>query len=120
MTRSAILMVLFLLIQPAMGQETYSLRFRPIGKGHESATEFQTRVRINLSRWDQTGLQIVDDLKVMKHHIAFNTTTLEATGNVRGKSRRHIGKSVMSIDGGDEVPDDLQGKSMILLEGEDG
>jgi len=57
---------------------------------------------------------------VMKLHVAFTTNTLETTGKRGGKARRYISKSVMSIDGGEEKPDDLQGKTMILLSGEDG
>lgn len=120
MTRAATTLVLLLLGETVGAQEAFTLRYKPLDKGHVSNTEFQTRVRLNLAKWDETGKQLLDELKVMKLHVAFSTTTLETNGKLGGTSRRHISKSAMSIDGGDEKPDDLQGKTMILVQGRDG
>src|SRR4051812_5510483 len=108
MVRGSCLVVLAGLLAPAVrAQEQYPIRFKLPGKGHESTTEMNTRIRISLGKWDAAGKQVADDLKVVVTKMAYSTLILEEQGATSSRVRRHCGKVVTSIDGGPEQADEL-------------
>ncbi len=106
---------LLLVSNAVRGEEQYQLRMKPRGQGSETALECATRIRLSVVKWDSTGQQIADDLKVMKAKMAYEMTTLEMTSERDLRERRHYSRAVSSIDGGDEQPEPFDGKTLLFI-----
>jgi hypothetical protein len=115
-----IVVLALVFVVPVRGQQQYTIRFKTGGKGHESTTEMNTRVRINVVKWDHNGRQVMDDLRVMVTKMAYATVILEEHGAVASRVKRRCLRAVTSVDGGPEEADELQGTTLILDTKEDG
>ncbi len=112
--RLVLIPLVVLLAGQARGAETYVVRMKPRGAGTQSATEFTSRVRLAVDKYDAQGQPAGDVLRVFSSKMAYETTILQADGGTT-RMRRKYGKVASSVDGGDEHPEPVQDRTLLFV-----